>query len=188
MKTRNAGMALLLLSAVWAVPAAADMPKGAVGGSHQGYTDDISRAMHEQRVTNREHGIVAPVTGSRYRGLTAPATRNERVSQSSTYWLQQAAQVHNTVMALNRGSETDLALLEFMPVTDSRGNHLGTVIRIDQEARLAEVYMGAEGKSVAMPVELLTPRADFAQAVTVSKQDALAMQQTQAKTYFAYAD
>ena len=186
MKTRNAGMALLLLSVVWAVPAAADMPKGAVGGSHQGYTDDISRAMHEQRVTNREHGIVAPVTGSRYRGMTT--TSGARVSNNSTYWLQQAAQAHNTAIALNRGNETDLALLEFMPVTDSRGNHLGTVIRVDQEARLAEVYMGAEGKSVAMPIELLTPKADFAQAVTVSKQDALAMQQTQAKTYFAFAD
>ena len=57
--------------------------------------------MHEQRVTNREHGIVAPVTGSRYRGMTT--TSGARVSDRSTYWLQQAAQAHNTAIALNRG-------------------------------------------------------------------------------------
>jgi hypothetical protein len=72
-------------------------------------------------------------------------------------------------------------------VTDSRGNHLGTIIRVNENARLAQLYMGDEGKSIALPVNLLTPKGDFAQATTVSKADALAMARTQHRTYLAMA-
>jgi hypothetical protein len=188
MTTRNASLAVLLLSAVWAAPAAADMPKGAIGASHDTYTDDIARGMHAQRVKNRENGLVAPVTGSQYRGMLVPTVGDRRAalpSDSSTYWLQQAAQVHNTIVALNNGREPALAQLEGSPVTDSHGSHLGKIIRVDESARLAEVYMKDVGKSVAMPVDLLTPKGGFVQAMTVSKADALAMARTQHQTAFA---
>ena len=158
MTMRNTTMAALLVSAVWIVPASAGTGAGT-------YTDDGSRAMHDQR-----HAGLTAMTGGK---------------QSAVERIREARAVHDMMIVAHLG-ETQLAGFEGMRVMGADGRELGYVLRVDHGSQLLQVHMPEEGKSVAMPVRLVSLKDDRVMASTVSRQDALAMVNTQnATTRFA---
>jgi hypothetical protein len=128
------------------------------------YTDDISRALHDQR-------------------YAATATTAGR--QSAADRIREARAVHDTMIVAHLGN-TRLAGYEGKPVMGADGRELGYVLRVDYGAQLLQVHMPDEGMSVAMPATLVSLKGDGLMASTVSRQDALAMVTTQnATTQFA---
>jgi hypothetical protein len=128
MTMRKTSLALLLLSACWIMPAAAD-------------------------------------------------TAEQRIAE--------AARVHDTIIAAHLGGTTNVALgdwsgmLEGQTVVGAQGESLGSIIAVDQESELAQLHMYDMGKSIALPIELLSVENRRVMAPTVSHSDVVAMTRTQ---------
>jgi hypothetical protein len=138
MTMRNTSLALLLLSACWITPAAADTA--------------------DQRI--REAARAHETIVAAYRDGTNFA---EATSASST--------------ALGDWS----GMLEGQTVVGAQDEHLGSIIAVDQSAELAQLHMYDRGKSIAVPIELLSVENGRVMAPTMSQPDVVAMTRTQSR-------
>ena len=110
------------------------------------------------------------------------------MDMSAVERIREARGVHDAMITAQlRG--TMLAQLEGMALTGSDGRMLGRVLRVNEDAGLLQVHMADRGVSVAMPTELVSWSDGTLMASTVSKEDALAMVNTQnSRTMFAALD
>jgi hypothetical protein len=103
--------------------------------------------------------------------------------------IQEAARVHDTIIAAHMSGETNVALgdwagrLEAQTVIGSDGRSLGSILAVDQEKELAQLHMHDMGKSIAVPIELLTIESGRVMAPTMSRSDVVAMTRTQMSDY-----
>jgi hypothetical protein len=68
-------------------------------------------------------------------------------------------------------------------VAGANGETLGAIIAVDQEKELAQLHMYDMGKSIAVPIELLSVENGQVMAPTVSRSDTVAMSRTQSEGF-----
>jgi hypothetical protein len=112
--------------------------------------------------------------------MNSPLSAAERI--------RAARDVHDSMVTAHlRG--TMLAELEGQTVMGSDGRMLGRVLRVDEDGGLLQIHMPDRGMSVAMPNDLVSWRGGMLMASTVSREDAVAMVNTQNRpTMFAALD
>jgi hypothetical protein len=98
--------------------------------------------------------------------------------------ITEAARVHDTIVAAHMTDATSrlgdwAGMIEGQSVMGANGEHLGSVIAVDHEMELAQLHMHDMGKSITMPIELLSVENGRVMAPTVSRSDVVAMTQTQ---------
>ena len=103
--------------------------------------------------------------------------------------IREAARAHEEIVATYRDGTTHFALgdwsgmLEGQTVVGAQGEQLGSIIAVDRESELAQLHMYTLGKSVAVPIELLSVENGRVMAPTMSRPDVVAMTRTQSRDF-----
>ena len=158
MRTTNMMMSLLLLSAVFTMPASANW----FSNPHSNTTLNIGSAPNPTPADLRAIGdskfAVAQTTEPRLVAMQTQATI--------------APEPMKTMSAIQ------LTRLEGRPVSGSQGERLGYILAVDQNTRMIELQT-PRGIAVAMPAALLVEKHGRVIAPTTSRADVMAMAKSQ---------
>ena len=156
MRTTNMMMSLLLLSAVFTMPASANW----FSNPHSNTTLNIGSAPNPTPADLRAIG------DSKF--AVAQTTEPRLV----------AMQTQATIAPVQTMSTVDLSMLDGRPVSGSHGERLGYILAVDQNTRMIELQT-PRGIAVAMPAALLVEKHGRVIAPTTSRADVMAMAKSQ---------
>lgn len=177
MRHLHTATALMLTSALWIIPAAAQnygagSPAAGSGTQQTPVTPDEDTSPAPASQAAPPPAVPSDVTAAPTGSVETTATQTSSDANQATNGATLNGATAGSISA------SQLTSLEGKTVTGAKGQALGSITAVDQSAQKVQLQ-ASNGKAVALPSALFHMEGDRAMAPTVSNADVLAMAATQ---------